>query len=280
MDGGASWTAISPEFQGTANSATDWSGYITALVQSPTNPNLIFAGTVFGQIFRTTDGGTNWTRVPPDGFDWQLDVTSLAFAGDDSQLVATYGNGYWVPTSNAHVFYTQSALDASPSWSDVSGNLPTAGVNAAIVSNGILYIGTDIGSFATELGKDNWGVLGVGLPTAEVESILISPSGDLIAGTHGRGAFMLTNPAKAIQKTLSSISLQMNAATGVVGGAPLTATVIATYSDGSTENVTAASTLTSMNGHVLINGSTVMGTTKGTDTKEQIQRNRYNCSQL
>src|SRR4030042_1465688 len=58
---------------------------VSAVVGVPGNPAVCFAGAASGGIFKSTDGGANWTPVF-DGQDVQS-IGSLAIAPSDSHIV-------------------------------------------------------------------------------------------------------------------------------------------------------------------------------------------------
>jgi len=62
-DGGASWTAL-PSTTSPTHSFTVWSDYIWNIVTDPSNTtdDVVYAA-AYGGIYKTTDGGTNWTLV-------------------------------------------------------------------------------------------------------------------------------------------------------------------------------------------------------------------------
>jgi len=60
------WTAIGPNPipQGQTQGRIDpVSGRTVALAVHPTNPNIVYAGTAAGGVWRSTNGGTNWTPI-------------------------------------------------------------------------------------------------------------------------------------------------------------------------------------------------------------------------
>lgn len=61
-----SWTFIGPEpirpSGATTGNSTDLSGTVTSFAVDPTNPNRIFLGSNGGGVWRTLDGGSNWTN--------------------------------------------------------------------------------------------------------------------------------------------------------------------------------------------------------------------------
>jgi hypothetical protein len=56
----------------------------------------------------------------------------------------------------------------------------------------LLFVGTEFGAFASVDGGKTWAQLKNGMPTVAVHDLLIHPrANDLIAGTHGRGTYIL-----------------------------------------------------------------------------------------
>jgi photosystem II stability/assembly factor-like uncharacterized protein len=59
---------------------------IFALAQAPSNPHLLFAGTLQG-VFRSTDSGSSWTLISPEGSKEIHEVESLAIDPSDPDIV-------------------------------------------------------------------------------------------------------------------------------------------------------------------------------------------------
>ena len=82
------WTPIGPfpiPNGQTTSIATAISGRITAIVVHPTDPNTVYLGTAQGGVWRTTNGGANWTPI----FDTaaSLAVGALALAPSDPTIL-------------------------------------------------------------------------------------------------------------------------------------------------------------------------------------------------
>jgi SdrD B-like domain/FG-GAP-like repeat/FG-GAP repeat len=128
-DGGTTWTLL----QGPANAFNG--STVPRLIVDPNNKNLVFAamdfGPFFGEVFRTTDGGTTWASITDSDplvagnffSDIQVDPTNpnVVYAA-----IGAHGGG----VSNG-VYRTSNALSATPSWtlliggsSFVPGSLP------------------------------------------------------------------------------------------------------------------------------------------------------------
>ena len=86
---------------------------------------------------------------------------------------------------NFHTSHVWQTTNAGFSWTDFSANLPDAPVNSIVIDPGIsgspgtIYVGTDVGVFATSSSAANWvevdpdpGVAGF-LPNVAVTSLRI-----------------------------------------------------------------------------------------------------------
>jgi uncharacterized repeat protein (TIGR01451 family) len=153
----------------------------------------------------------SWTRIGKNQLP-NRPVTQFAVDRSNYRIAfASYaGFGAATPGNRGHVFGT---TDGGKHWRDVSGNLPDAPVNSVLLdpsSDSTLYVGTDVGPFVSTNGGQSWKRLGNGIPKVSVWQLDYDPShGVLAAGTHGRGAFTLTNrnalPALVVSKTDSGL---------------------------------------------------------------------------
>ena len=207
QNGGANWVAT--------NSGNVLDGNpVLSLAISPQNSNVVYAGTapttLFGgtpgNIFVTTDGGDTWTNVTgdlPDRFpmDLTVDPTNEAIA---YVTFSGFGTG--------HVFKTE---DYGASWEDVSLGLPDVPTNAVIVDplypNNV-YVGNDLGVFASIDGGYNWEPYMEGLFDATmVFDLKISTlNRKLRAATHGNGAFQRDLLEEEIVSTKNTLSKNFN----------------------------------------------------------------------
>lgn len=122
------------------------------------------------------------------------------------------GNTAYVTIMGFHTSHVWKTIDAGASWSDFSANLPDAPANVIVVdsgaslSNGTVFVGTDVGIFASSTGSPKWAEVGTTaspygfLPDVAVTSLQIFNAGGLKrlrAGTYGRGIWewnMITTP--------------------------------------------------------------------------------------
>jgi photosystem II stability/assembly factor-like uncharacterized protein len=118
VDRGATWSlskAAPPTDQGRA----------TDLVMALSNPNVLYVGIAGQGLFRTTDGGVNWTPMAVDG----PPVTVLSVRLGLSQNVP--GRVYALFRSTASVFTLFRTNDSGASWSAVS-NFPAGSFFAVL----------------------------------------------------------------------------------------------------------------------------------------------------
>jgi uncharacterized repeat protein (TIGR01451 family) len=141
-----------------------------------------------------------------------------------------------------HVFKT---LNGGATFTNISGNLPDTPVNSLVLDPtypNTLYAGTDVGPFVTYNGGRTWYGLGTGFPVVSINQLDLNTfSRVLAAGTHGRGAFKITDgsapapalvlskvdagvpvgPASNIDYTLTLHNIGNAAATGVTISDPV-----------------------------------------------------------
>ena len=81
----ASWSALGPGNIG---------GRVRALAIKPEDANVIFAGSVSGGLWRTTDAGASWS--PVNDFLSTLSISSIAFSTTNSNVIyAGTGEGFF-----------------------------------------------------------------------------------------------------------------------------------------------------------------------------------------
>jgi len=195
-DRGDTWEFISPDLsynnpekRGDINYQT-----ISVLDESPLRFGLLYAGTDDGRIWRTKDGGKNWTEIR-NGAVPQKFVSRIVASRYDIGTVYMTQTGR---RDDDFQVYMWKSTDFGTTWKDISGNIPVGPVNVIRedpVSKDILYAGTDGGVFVSKDGGIKWETLGK-LQFSYVHDLAIHPRDNMIIiATHGRGMFVLdANP--------------------------------------------------------------------------------------
>jgi hypothetical protein len=166
---------------------------ITALDESPLLEGLLYVGSDDGLIQASEDGGKTWRKVDPiqgvPEFTYVTDVQ--ASSRDVNTVFATlndWNRGNFKP-------YVVKSTDRGRTWTSIAGDLPARSGAWTIaqdsVNGNLLFAGMEVGLFATVDGGAHWVKLS-GVPNMQVRDITIQRrEGDLVAGTFGRGVYIL-----------------------------------------------------------------------------------------
>lgn len=204
-DGGENWKQISPDLSrktwATPRSVGKYSddasakpadrGVIYAVSPSPLDINRIWAGTDDGLIWVTTDGGTKWNNVtPPQLVPWAK--VSIIDAGHfDAQTAYAAVNTFRLDELHPHIYRTH---DGGKTWKEIVSGIPDgAAINVVREDpkrKGLLFAGSEREIFISFDDGDNWQSLRLNMPATSVRDLEIKGD-DLIAGTHGRGFWIL-----------------------------------------------------------------------------------------
>jgi photosystem II stability/assembly factor-like uncharacterized protein len=182
------WHAIKPPSTGIHNGTTG-TNYINAIGVADGSSDHIWVGHNNGELYRTTNGSAatpTWTAM--SGLPNRV-VTSVHVDRDDrNRIFATYA-GY-----AAGNLYTST--DGGASWSNAisAAQLPAVpfySVTRHPLRQGWLYLGTEIGLFASQDNGANWSAYNDGPANVIVRKLSWQGNDTLVLGTYGRGAFTL-----------------------------------------------------------------------------------------
>ncbi len=186
VNAAGNWTPISPDLSNGPYTGNLTFGTITSIDVSTINSNKIYVGTDDGNVWHTNDGGTNWELIS-NGLPNRWVTKVLASRETTNGVYVTY-SGYRYGEDDGHVY---RSIDAGLNWMDISINLPDIPVNDIVQdANDYLYIGTDIGVFATATNGAVWEAVGSSLPSVVVTDMHISEASQyLYAATYGRSIY-------------------------------------------------------------------------------------------
>jgi photosystem II stability/assembly factor-like uncharacterized protein len=188
-DNGVHWSVISPDLTGGPGRDPFYPfGTVTTVAGAATDSNRVLAGTDDGRLWFTTNLGTNWTRVTDSDVPGTW-VTRVAADPSNAQINYATFSGY---RAGSPLPYVLKTTDGGTNWSSIAGNLPQAPVNDIVIAGTTLYVGTDVGVFASTNGGRKWTLAGKKLPNAPVTDLEYrAASNTLYAATFGRGIYML-----------------------------------------------------------------------------------------
>ena len=200
--GSPTWRAIKPPIGGLDPGDPDGAHFnpnppynLSTVTVAQGNSDLIFAGHNNGQIWYTTDGTADnptWTRIDNAGGGapparW---VSRIAIdPANPSRIYVAYMG--WEPDN------LWTSVAPFTEWRPVGNTgdyaLPAAPLSALALhptQPGWVYVGGDIGLFASTDGGRNWSTTTQGPGTVPVEELVWRDGDTLMAVTHGRGIYL------------------------------------------------------------------------------------------
>ncbi len=168
---------------------------LTAIAESPLDPNVLYLGTDDGLVQVSTDAGATFTEVStrlpglPE-MTWVNDIeASRHVAGRVYAAINNYRNDDY---SN----YAYRSDDFGQTWTAIASNVPDGQVVRVIREDtrnpDVLYMGTEFGLWYSLNSGESWWKLAMGLPSTAYNDVQVHPrDNDLIVGTHGRGIWIL-----------------------------------------------------------------------------------------
>jgi hypothetical protein len=181
---------ITPDVTGAETHCT-----IITISESPRRPGLIWVGTDDGNVQLTRDGGVSWTNVranikgvPPG--TWCSRVEASRF--DEGVCYVTF-DGHRSNDFKPYIFRT---ADFGKTWTAITdgipANQPVYVIREDLVNKNLLFAGTEFEVFFSRNAGASWSSLKLNMPTVAFHDLVIHPrEHDLIAGTHGRGIWIL-----------------------------------------------------------------------------------------
>jgi len=226
VDQGQTWRLISPDLsQNNPEKTVRKSGGLTpdenpgggaeyhatiiTVAESTIEPGQIWIGTDDGNVQVTRDYGKTWMKVGTAGMPgvprpdiWVSRVEASKHVNGTAYVTVT---GHRYADYKPYVYKT---TDFGKSWTSITNNLPAGNpmyvVKEDLRNPNLLFAGSEFAAFYSLTGGQQWLRLNNNLPTVAVHDLLIHPrDGDLIAGTHGRGIWIMDDITPLQQMTSS-----------------------------------------------------------------------------
>lgn len=225
-----SWTRISPDLTrqtwAVPSTAGKYAasvtpapmGSITALSPSPKSVGVLWAGTDDGHVQMTTNGGTTWKNVTPPSIKPWTRIFNIDAGHFDAQTAYIAANTMRLDDMNPHFYRTH---DGGATWAEINSGMPSGAVANAIREDprvkGLLYAATELQVWVSFDDGDHWQSLKLDMPPISVRDIQIKDDStclcaDLVAGTHGRGFWILDNVTPLRQAAAAAAAKQTNSA--------------------------------------------------------------------
>jgi hypothetical protein len=203
-DGAQTWTQISPDLTrpdpgvpsnldaaAAADNGNGRRGVIYTIAPSPVLVPMLWVGTDDGVIQVSMDDGASWRNVTPSELTAWSRVTMVEGSHFDFNTAYASVDRHQLDDFEPYVYRTR---DLGKSWQKITDGLP-AGVYVHTVKEdpvrrGLLFAGTERGTFLSFDDGDHWQPLQLNLPVNSVRDFAIYGN-DLIVATHGRGFWVI-----------------------------------------------------------------------------------------
>ncbi len=172
-------------------------GSITALAPSPLDVNVLWTGSGDGAIQVTMDGGKKWTNVTPPAIKPWTRIFNMDAGHFDSKTAYAAANTLRLDDMNPHLWKTH---DGGATWTEIDNGIAGGAVTNSIREDprkkGLLYASTDTQVWVSFDDGDHWHSLRLDMPAVSIRDIEVKDDAscmcsDLVAGTHGRGFWIL-----------------------------------------------------------------------------------------
>ncbi|HTM23691.1 MAG TPA: hypothetical protein VL225_00775 [Vicinamibacterales bacterium] len=207
MNGGITWKQISPDltrkthdvpksvgkYTDIARTEADDNGarVIYTIGPSYKDVNRIWIGTDDGVVATTGDGGLHWTDVTPKQIASYWKVFMIEPGRFDPQTAYAAVNTLRIDDQNPHLFRTH---DAGRTWTEIDAGIPPGAAVSAIREDvrkkGLLFAGSETQVYVSFDDGDHWESLRLNMAASSVRDLQVKDD-DLVAGTHGRGIWIL-----------------------------------------------------------------------------------------
>jgi photosystem II stability/assembly factor-like uncharacterized protein len=205
INGGNSWTAISPDltrdkydpppsmgiFAAFDPEKGKHRGVIYSIAPSRKDVNTIWIGTDDGLIHVTRDGGAHWKNVTPRDLTPWSKISQLDASHFDNDTVYASVNRFRIDDLRPHIYRTH---DGGTSWKEIADGIPDNEVVNTVredpVRRGLLFAGTERAVYVSFDDGDHWQTLRQNMPATSIRDLVIHGD-DLVVGTHGRSFWIL-----------------------------------------------------------------------------------------
>jgi photosystem II stability/assembly factor-like uncharacterized protein len=205
-DGGRHWEPISPDltrktwevpanvgtYRGMPAAQVSQRGVVYTIAPSPVDASTIWAGTDDGLVHVTRDGGKTWQDVTPPQLTAWSKVSLIDASSFDAGTAYAAINTFRLDDTRPHILRTR---DGGKTWTRIVAGIPdNEGIVNAVREDpkrrGLLFAGTERQVWMSFDDGERWQSLRNNMPATSVRDLVVKDD-DLVAGTHGRGFWIL-----------------------------------------------------------------------------------------
>lgn len=190
LNRGDDFIAISPDLTHGGITGDVPFGTISTIHESPLRFGLLYVGTDDGFVHVSRDGGFSWSNITsglPEGM-W---ISRVQASAHEEGKVFVSVNGYRNDHFTGYVFRSD---DYGVTWQRLGPDLPHQPINVVREdpkNPNVIYVGTDLGVYASVDGGNRFMPFTKGLPNVPIHDLVIHPTeSKIVIGTHGRSLFL------------------------------------------------------------------------------------------
>ncbi|HXK01636.1 MAG TPA: glycosyl hydrolase [Verrucomicrobiae bacterium] len=214
-DQGKTWEVVSPDLTRNDkekqkasggpitkdNTAVEYYDTIFALVESPLEKGLLWAGSDDGLIHITRNGARNWENVTPKDLpEWSL-ISVIEASPHDAGTAYVAVDRHRLDDFKPYILKT---TDFGKHWTSIAVGIPEGAYVRVVREDpkrkGLLYAGTETGVWVSFDAGARWQTLQLNLPVVPVHDLMIK-NDDLLVATHGRAFWILDDVSPLRQWT-------------------------------------------------------------------------------
>jgi photosystem II stability/assembly factor-like uncharacterized protein len=163
---------------------------VFALVESPHEQGVLWAGSDDGLLHISRDGGGQWSNITPPDLPERTMISCIEISPHDPATAYIAATRYKLDDYRPYLYKTD---DYGQSWQAIVAGIPehdfTRVIRADPARRGLLYVGTETGLYISFDDGDSWRRFQLNLPVTPIHDLLLKDN-DLIAGTHGRSIWI------------------------------------------------------------------------------------------
>ena len=221
VNGGQQWIEVSPDlsretwtppanvgvYRDSPAAQPTRRGVIYTVAPSPIDAAVIWAGTDDGLIHVTRNGGKEWSNVTPPALGPWAKVSLIEPSYFNAAIAYAAINTLRLDDLRPHIYRTK---DGGQTWAEIVKGLPSGGIVNVVREDpqrrGLLFAGTEQAVYVSFDDGESWQPLRNNMPATSIRDLVIKDA-DLVAGTHGRGFWILDDisPLRQITPDIAKV---------------------------------------------------------------------------